>query len=159
MAYIAIEVANKFIELFRKDGMGVKHVSLQKLLYIAHGAYLALTNKPLIHDGFEAWDYGPVVPSLYHDCSSYGRNEIKTKIPFFEPIGGQLSALDRDTIANDVINQVYHHFKGYSPSQLIALTHAPGSPWEEVYENGRKSIPIPDTKITNYFKKHFLKKR
>jgi len=51
-------------------------MQLIKLVYIAHGWTLGLYNQPLIGKQVEAWTYGPVIPSVYHDFKHYGRDPI-----------------------------------------------------------------------------------
>jgi uncharacterized phage-associated protein len=42
-----------------------------------HGYYLALTNAPRVDEFFEAWQYGPVSPTIYHDFKQFGGADIK----------------------------------------------------------------------------------
>lgn len=43
----------------------ISNLILNKLLYFAQGHCLAETGRPLFDDDFEAWEYGPVIPSFY----------------------------------------------------------------------------------------------
>lgn len=79
-------VANYLLDKARDDGELLTHMKLQKLVYIAHGWHLAVTGKPLLSDPVEAWQFGPVIRSLYHDLKHFGH----------EPISGRL----RDSIPN-----------------------------------------------------------
>ena len=59
----SVAVANQFILIANKHGNPIRSATkLSKLIYIAHGYYLALRGKSLIKDGIEAWAYGPIVP-------------------------------------------------------------------------------------------------
>jgi uncharacterized phage-associated protein len=58
-------IANYFIARAAADGKRLTPLQLIKLVYIAHGWYLGLTGEPLINEPPEAWQYGPVIPSLY----------------------------------------------------------------------------------------------
>ena len=73
MEYSAKAIANYFLELAAKHGEKVTPLKIQKLVYIAHGWHLALYEKPLVYDEFaEAWEYGPVFPSIYHEFKHFG---------------------------------------------------------------------------------------
>ncbi len=63
MGYSAQAVANCFLDLANKENKEITPLKIQKLVYIAHGWFLAVTDKPLVDDEFvEAWQYGPVFP-------------------------------------------------------------------------------------------------
>jgi uncharacterized phage-associated protein len=70
-AYKASQVADYFIFLSSKkvidEGVseGVTPLKLQKLLYFAQAASLALYDKKLFNENIEAWKYGPVVSVIY----------------------------------------------------------------------------------------------
>lgn len=58
------------------SGWSVSNLQLQKILYISHMYNLGVTEgDPLITDNFEAWDYGPVIPTLYHEVKGFGSKE------------------------------------------------------------------------------------
>ena len=62
----AVDVARYFLAQSDDDaGDIISNLKLQKLLYYAQGVTLALTGKPLFSDPIEAWQHGPVVPSVY----------------------------------------------------------------------------------------------
>ena len=46
-------------------------MKMQKLVYLAHGWHLAIHDRPLISENFEAWPYGPVEEDLYHIFKPY----------------------------------------------------------------------------------------
>ena len=83
MGYSAFAVANYFLRLGRDSGEEITPLKIQKLVYIAHGYHLAFTASdnspnglPLVDDEFaEAWQYGPVFPSLYHHFKRFGGGE------------------------------------------------------------------------------------
>jgi len=55
----------------------ISNLKLQKLLYYAQGIHLALYGKPLFNDPIEAWQYGPVVDSVYQTYKTNGSDAIK----------------------------------------------------------------------------------
>src|SRR5215467_7486621 len=76
MAYPAKAVANEFLYLAKEERRPVTPMQLLKLVYFAHGWYLALTGERLIDERVEAWKYGPVVPSIYHEFKRFGNEPI-----------------------------------------------------------------------------------
>src|SRR5882762_236012 len=79
MAYDPKSIANVFLALAEAEGKHLTPLQLIKLVYIAHGWYLALTQKPLISEQAEAWQYGPVIPSLYQEFKGFGNSFIKRR--------------------------------------------------------------------------------
>lgn len=64
--YTANDIANWFlVTIDREAGETLSHLKLQKLVYYAQVWSLALFDKPLFDEDFEAWTYGPALPSLY----------------------------------------------------------------------------------------------
>ena len=76
----AIIIANQFIERAKRDGVVLTNMQLQKLVYIAHAWALAL-DQGLIYEPVEAWLWGPVIPSLFHNLGRYGAGEVTSPIP------------------------------------------------------------------------------
>ena len=88
MSYPAKAVANYFIDIARCEGEQLSPMKIQKLVYFAHGWYLALYDEPLLDEKIEAWRYGPVVPSLYHEFKRYGSGTIERYAIDFEANNG-----------------------------------------------------------------------
>ncbi|MDQ6665177.1 MAG: DUF4065 domain-containing protein, partial [Acidobacteriota bacterium] len=78
MAYDALAVANYFLDCARKDGRELDPMGIQKLVFFAHGWHLALVGSPLIEQRVEAWEYGPVIPDIYHAFKEFGAGAIKS---------------------------------------------------------------------------------
>jgi uncharacterized phage-associated protein len=64
-------------------------MKLQKLLFFTHADFLIRTGRPLIKQEFEAWDYGPVIPSLYREFKKFKDQPITSKAKCFDPVGRQ----------------------------------------------------------------------
>ena len=135
----AVDVANFFIE---HSGYTNTHLQIQKLTYIAHGHSLALRNKALFKDRVEAWDHGPVIPSIYKTFKKWGLNPIGDTSG---PISMQFDS--EEFVLLDAVFENYGRYCGYYLSQL---THDEGkgqTPWDKNYiEGGNVVIPDQDTK-------------
>src|SRR5712691_11530985 len=77
MSYSALTVANTFLDLATQEGKYVTNMKLQKLVYIAHGYYLAYrAGEPLIFEDVKAWQWGPVIVELYEALRQYGAHIV-----------------------------------------------------------------------------------
>ncbi|HEX8691877.1 MAG TPA: type II toxin-antitoxin system antitoxin SocA domain-containing protein [Longimicrobium sp.] len=72
----ADEVADYFIALAHQRSASVNNLKLQKLLYYAQAWHLALYNRPLFPEKFQAWISGPVIPSVYWRFKEFGICDI-----------------------------------------------------------------------------------
>jgi uncharacterized phage-associated protein len=156
MAHSSLVIANEFIRRsLKSEACPVTQMQVQKLVYFAHGWYLALTGKPLVEDAVQAWDFGPVFPTLYSAVRKFGRNKIDRVLlwgedtPFtFDDAGEAVEELTADESA--IIDQVWTAYGKFPAFKLSALTHEPGTPWASVFESG-KNKPISDAEIQGYF--------
>ena len=86
----AKRVAEYILWLANRDRNPLTPMQVLKLVYICHGWMLGLTGRPLIRESAQAWTYGPVVPSVYHQYKTWGGNSIldgpESKPKGFEPI-------------------------------------------------------------------------
>ena len=141
----AVAIANEFLQ--RPDGRGLTQMQLQKLVYISHGWCLAITGQPLTIEMPQAWDYGPVYPELYDHTKYFGKSAIGRPITpdderaarFFgsekrstPPYRAQLDATERQ-----IVEYVWQRYGGLSGGRLSALTHQPGTPWSQTFDDGR----------------------
>lgn len=111
------------------DEEPVSNLQLQKILYFLQLVYCRTTGgKLLFNDQFEAWPYGPVIRSVYVDFSVYGGDAIEGyhgfEIPGI-PDGVKL-----------FIDAGIKKLRALSPWDLVRTSHAPGSPWAQVYRDG-----------------------
>ena len=128
--------------LGEKSSWTLTHLQMQKMLYIAHMYYLGINNQPLVDGYFEAWDYGPVHPDLYHYMKRYGADPIPQEaLAFASPVDkthpgvpyldGAVTTLPRN--------------------RLIAITHWEQGAWAKNYEPRVMGIPITDAEIVKEY--------
>ena len=68
MAYKALDIANKIIsKTDLEHGDTISNLKLQKMMYYQQGFHLAYFGTPLFDEDIVAWQYGPVVPSVYKE--------------------------------------------------------------------------------------------
>lgn len=151
--YRPLALANSMITAFGYVD-GIDHMKLQKLVYLAHGWWLAYHDAPIIDEDPQVWRYGPVFASMYHALKGFGDHPIRLPqrdIPFEEPPNVD----DDDDDALGLIEWVWARYGGYSGVRLSDMTHAPGTPWREIAEEHKyrvpSNFPIPGDLIRRYF--------
>ena len=143
LSYSAMTIAESIIRNHPAGLPTLSPMKLQKLIYYAHGWCLALTGEPLVDEHFEAWDYGPVISSLYHRLKGYGNTQIPLEqIRHAEPVGDKTTAL---------LDAIIRKYGKYSALELSDMTHQPGSPWAVSRKPGTNAI-ISNETIMNSFK-------
>lgn len=146
-------------------------MKLQKILYYAHGWNLGLRLGPLLDDRVEAWKWGPVIPTVYHEFKRFGNDPIKdhrfTRIAVTKNDDGKprmriaTPSLDECPgpvdAAKAVVGKVWEVYKPFSAVQLSNMTHQPGTPWYITWHDrggkDRRSTDIPDELIKQHFEK------
>lgn len=141
----AVDVANFFIDLARNEKEGsITNLKLNKLLYFAQAWALARNGKPLFSDEIQAWDYGPVVPNVYHTFKVCGDNNIEHTADDYSP-----DKFNDEDI--QLLLDVYREYGKYSASALVEITHNE-KPWKTRYRCGEHDIPIPNSLIKEAYK-------
>ncbi|GDX36114.1 hypothetical protein LBMAG18_06250 [Alphaproteobacteria bacterium] len=155
---------NFIIDRLTRSGVrDLTNLKLQKLLYFAYGLHLALFDKKLFNDEFEAWQYGPVLRSVYKEFKNFGKdNPIDSNY--------RILAMEDDEQHFDIIDSIDDEEKERSllyaclyygsktAWQLVDILHdGRNSAWNEVYEKGKNNI-IPFEKIKNEFGPDILDK-
>lgn len=146
MPYSAIKVANEFLRLAREDEPPKQFTPLQmiKLVYIAHGWSLIHLDTPLLREQPQAWQYGPVVPTLYRAIQQYRSGPVSEAIP-----DNDREELTADALA--LIKAVYDTYGEYSGIQLSNMTHQPGTPWSEAWNERGRNSTISNEAIRNHY--------
>jgi uncharacterized phage-associated protein len=163
----ALAVANYYLDLAEKKGEKLSPMKLQKLIYFAHGWHLSLTNEPLINSQIEAWEYGPVIPEVYHEFKKFGREPITSPATKFvfpnEDEGYGLldmkliePKLDKNAEVLKLLDRIWEVYGKYSAFQLSNATHRTGGAWYKAYKDEkRKSSDISDALIAEEFRAIF----
>jgi len=155
MQYPAIVVANEIVKLANTEKLDITPMKLQKILYLANGIYCKRQGEKLIKEKFEAWDYGPVVRSVYtvyRDCKG---NNIDQPIDDYINAGGYSFIKSSSITVEDndiqVIKEAWDNAKNLSAFTLSAWSHNKNSPWEKAFNANPKQVYISDEDIQNYF--------
>lgn len=151
--YTADDIAGWFIDfnnryVLTEEAEYITPMKLQKLLYYAQGAFLAIDNKALFDEEIEVWDHGPVIPSIYQKYKKYSSGGIK-KSESETP-----ENMDDHTYA--MLFGIYEKYGKFSASQLRNMTHYE-DPYIQASEDGNSKI-ISKESMRKYFSSTVYKK-
>ena len=136
MAYKALDIANKIIsKTDLEHGDTISNLKLQKMLYYQQGFHLAYFGTPLFDEDIVAWQYGPVVPSVYKEYKS------------FESISTSEEGISLSDDEEELFNNVYEEYNQFSAVALMKMTHEE-SPWKTTEINS----VISRDKMAAFFK-------
>ena len=157
-------IANYFIRL--TNGEGLTLMQMLKLSYLAHGFKMGIFGKddPLSIEYVQAWKFGPVFPSLYHEFKYEPPGRITAMATRLDERTDSLVEVGTEFKDEEkkIMDFVYGVYGGLTGAQLSALTHQEGTPWHNVwYEGGGKDfrgVTIPNEKIADYFRDSIINK-
>lgn len=174
MSYPTEEIANWFLS----QSEPINSMKLNKLLYIAHGWHLALSDKPLINENIVASEYGPHIHSTYHYFKHLGNNPIHYLMMKLKVVDGKLKKtfpqIDENLEENKdlvrFLNRIWDIHSKWSATQLAVITtdddeeNETISPYHQVEEILgeellNRFIVIPDELIKNYFYRRRIDKK
>lgn len=117
-------IVNKCID----DGHPIINLQLQKILYFIQKYYIQTKkSNGIFPEDFEAWQFGPVIPSIYYKYSGYGALSIDMR--------EEGSTLDREDQA--IVDPIIDEKRAMDPKELVNETHKPGGAWDQVYQGGK----------------------
>jgi len=161
-SYPAKAIANYFINksvIESKEDLTL--MKLMKLIYIAHGWKLALSGESLIQENIQAWQFGPVIESIYHEFKQFGnrhidglapkiRNTDTSEIEFFE-----IEKNDEET--KSLLDKIWEVYKKFTGIELSNWSHEEGGPWYDIYVRNhgdkKRGSVISNENIKEYFTK------
>lgn len=130
----ALKVANYFLK-----NEPVSAMKLQKLLYYANGWSLGLTGKPLLREDIQAWNYGPVIPEVYHEFKFFGSDSITRQAE--NRLGGVSYEPNFDRGTRRFLDKIWDEYGGIDAMTLSEMTHEPDSPWDLTPKHHHSVIP------------------
>ena len=151
-------VANFVLDFCDAKGRSVTNLSLQKIVYFCNVWSLIEFGRPLLKHQFEAWQYGPVLQYLYRDFKRFDNRPIIGRATRINPGSGSKEvvryALDREI--ENFLHRVVDFYSQLKANDLVALSHARGGPWDEVWNHCGSVNPgmkIEESSIIKYYSK------
>lgn len=120
------------------------HLQLQKLLYLGHMVHLGVHRSGLVTGHFEAWDFGPVHPTLYHSIKHFGSKPID-HIPYGK---GVIDGVTEESVMDYIVSTFSHQ----SGPELVRITHWEKGAWWRNYRPSVRGIVIPDADIEEEYR-------
>ena len=144
--HASVAVANQFIKVAHSKKKPLCSLTkLIKLVYIAHGYYLALKDKNLIQEEVQAWAFGPVIPVVH--------NTFRRVPPVPEPLPEAEHSGEpvKDTYTLEFIEAVHKGYGHLNYKEISELTHKKGTPWDIVYRRDGDKAKIENELIREYY--------
>lgn len=148
-------IANYMLDAASSRSIELTNLSLQKLLFFGHAISLVENKKGLVTGYFEAWQFGPVHPTVYQSFKAAGAAPIGFRAQAVNPVtrlARPLASIE-DALDRDVCDRVIFSFGRLSAGRLVDITHAEGGPWHHVVSNATNGanigLRIPDKVIAD----------
>lgn len=155
-------IVNYFLRRGEKEGLDFTNFALNKLAYIAEGWALAQLDESLFDEQIQAWRFGPVIPSVYHEFKRFGNVTIPVGERAVHLADGEIETPypdSNDEKLGQVLDNVWFLYADLTFDSLKKLTHQKGTPWYEAWNDKRGYEGNRDIVITrSAMKKHFSKK-
>lgn len=140
----ALDIASIFIDRYGKT-LALTNLTLNKLVYFAQVESLRNNPEcPQFTDEIQAWEYGPVEPSVYNEFKQFGRNRI-------------CNAPNHETnqYADCIVDTVVEKYAWMNSFDLVNYAHRAGGAWHNVYDvSQNKSILVQNilqsSDVTSY---------
>ena len=139
--YRALDIAKYIINHEHEEGREISNLRLQKLLYFIQAKFIVETGKPCFSDPIEAWDFGPVVTSVYHEYKLFGSFDIASTD----------TAVSIDEESASRIKNMLDFCSHYPTYQLVEITHNQ-TPWKRARENPFSHVITLDS-MEQYFRR------
>lgn len=153
-------VANLLLDIADAQQRSVTNLALQKLLYFAHAIFLVENRKPLVSGCFEAWQYGPVHPTVYQAFREAADQPIRSRASRTDILTGRKSIVPvpSSEAIRDVCGRIIAQYGRMTPGRLVEISHAPNAPWHHIVNKAKTSLAlglrIPDNVIIERFRYH-----
>jgi uncharacterized phage-associated protein len=148
MTYQVLDIANKVIaSIDGSKGETISNLKLQKLLYYLQGFFIAIYDRKIFDDSIEAWQYGPVVKSVYEHFKTFGASAL-TLSENQEVIS--LATPEEEALFNEILEE----FGQFSAIKLMNMTHEE-LPWKKIFSEDPQGEISYDL-LKEYFKTQII---
>lgn len=141
---MTVSVPSAAKRLAERSGWTLSNLELQKILYLAHMFHLGRTGRPLVPGHFEAWEYGPVHPDLYHRAKVFGSGHVQNIFHGSKDL--------EPSPERDILDEAYDSLGKVGPGRLVNATHRKGGAWDANYLPGVRHCVIPNEDILKEYR-------
>lgn len=139
--YDALLIARYVIMRCNNLNVTISNLKLQKILYFIQAEFLVVKQDVCFPNKIEAWEFGPVVPDVYHKYKIFGSASIHY-------VGSNsFAGISSDDRA--LIDGIIDECAGYSASTLVEITHNQ-TPWKDAFRPRCNCVITPQS-IHDYF--------
>lgn len=143
MGFSPVNVSNNLLKRSFDENLRMSPMKLQKLLYFVAAEFAKKTGTPLLDEDFQAWQYGPVVRSVFDEFRGFRGNSISA---YGKDAQGKAYTIDesRNPQLKAALDRVWAASKLQNAVALSRLTHAPESGWRKAYDSQANVIKHED---------------
>lgn len=139
--YEAKAIANLLLDWAESQSQQISPMKLQKLIFFCHADYFVQFQAPLIKQEFEAWDYGPVIPSIYQEFKKFGKRPISSKAMIFDPVFARHIEAKAaiDPVIEATLKKLFNFYLGFTAAELSEMSHENEGAWRQarsLFANG-----------------------
>lgn len=159
--YDARVLANFLLDYADEKKVKVTLMSLLKMIFYAHGWHLSMKKGPLVVQPFEAWEYGPVVRSIWEAFKGSEKRPLTTRAQRLDVISNSYSEV-REPINEEeaeFLRQIFDAYCHVDAFDLSAATHVEGSPWDKVWNAPNGAINVGMKICNDEIRKWFSSKQ
>jgi uncharacterized phage-associated protein len=134
-------LSNLLLDWGDADGVRISPMKLQKLVFFLHADFLVKHGRALIKQEFEAWDHGPVIPSLYSEFKPFQDRAITARAKAFDALRAVTVTASYRLSASDLqcVRELYDFYKKLSAFELSRRSHDFEGVWRQarsLFANG-----------------------
>lgn len=139
-------VANSILSLSFEKGHSISPMKLQKLMYFVYKRYLKQNRRSLFDEYFQVWQYGPVLPSIYHEFKDYkARGITDYAYSDFDENRNVFVISESSRDFHEALEFVWGKYRNYDGIELSELTHRDNTAWDRALRD--KILNLPDEYI------------
>ncbi len=133
--YRAADVAACIINLACNMEKPVSNLKLQKLLFFCQCTSIQERGAVLFQDDIVAWQYGPVVKSVYNTYSYRGASAIRRAAKYVRDDRGvdRTPVVELDWPSFELVESVVKKWILRAAWDLVCKSHEPGGAWDRTY--------------------------
>ena len=143
MTFSTIHVSNSILKRSFENDVYISPMKLQRILYFVANEYVKQTGKNLFDESFGAWQYGPVLRSVYDKFSTFGDRNINK---YGKDANGQGYCVDesKNRVLKTILDSVLAKTQPVSAVTLSRISILPCSAWNTAYVMGYEYIRDED---------------